>query len=606
MRNSAMLIAITLCGMGSLVSCSDVFDAESNYISETDYNHLNTAADTIYSVTGILSKLQAIADRTVLLGEVRGDLMSVTNITEADLRDVANFSVNDDNKYNSPADYYAIINNCNYFIENADTAKRNNRDEVLFLKEYAAVKAIRAWTYLQLVTTYGKVPFVTKPVLTKAAAEQDYPMYDIKQVCDYFINEDGLDALAEIDLPGYGDIKSLPSSHFFFPVRVVLGDLNLWAGNYLQAAKYYHDYLVHYSTANNTYKINPISSGAVSWYGTSWMSMSDSWTGIIYESDERNVSLDNELITMIPMDSIPSEGYYSTLRGLMNTSSATDYSYQVSLVPSQQIKNLSEAQTYCYNNEGVCEYAPKGLDDYMSGDLRLISSWGFTNNGYALSSGEKIDYQTIYKHSTKNVHVYRKTLIYLRLAEAMNRAGYPHYAFQILSSGVNTNVINDIIAPHYSQADSTLLVNNFDFHAAEFATDKTTSYILALTPEDDYTDRNLINTIGIHSRGCGFTPANEFYQMPYDPSITDPQQQLQYQIEKVEDLIVDEEALEFAFEGYRYYDLLRIALRREASDPQYLARKVNARNGNGTDAGLAGILADKTNWFLNWNGQIGY
>lgn len=600
------LFAISLYGMGSLVSCSDVFDVESNYISETDYDHIKTASDTIYSVTGILNSLQAIADRTILLGEVRGDLMSVTDVTDADLRNVANFNITDNNKYNTPADYYAVINNCNYFIQNADTAKRNNRDEVLFLKEYAAVKAIRAWTYLQLVTTYGKVPFVTKPVLTKAEAEAEYPMYGIQEVCRYFIDEDGLDALAEIEIPGYGEIKSLPSSHFFFPIRLVLGDLNLWAGNYLQAAKYYHDYLIQYSTANNTYKINPISSRSIAWASATWLSLSDSWRSQFYAAGEKSTAFDNELITIIPMDSIPSEGYYSELRGLTNTSYADDKSYQVSLVPSKQLINLSESQTYCYNNEGVCEYAPKGLEDHMSGDLRLFAAWWFTENGYALSSGEKTDYQVIEKFSTKNIHVYRKTLVYLRLAEAMNRAGYPHYAFQILSSGVNTNVIRDIIAPHYSQADSTMLVNNFDFHAAEFATDKSSSYILALTPEEDYTDRNLINTIGIHSRGCGFTPANEFYQMPYDPSITDPQQQLQYQIEAVENLIVDEEALEFAFEGYRYYDLLRIALRREASDPQYLARKVNARNGNGSDAGLASVLSEKTNWFLHWNGKIGY
>ena len=110
------LFVISLYGMGSLVSCSDVFDVESNYISETDYDHIKTASDTIYSVTGILNSLQAIADRTILLGEVRGDLMSVTDVTDADLRNVANFNITDNNKYNTPADYYAVINNCNYFI----------------------------------------------------------------------------------------------------------------------------------------------------------------------------------------------------------------------------------------------------------------------------------------------------------------------------------------------------------------------------------------------------------------------------------------------------------------------------------------------------------
>ena len=32
------------------------------------------------------------------------------------------------------------------------------------MKEYAAVKAFRAWTYLQLALVYEKVPFVTEPI----------------------------------------------------------------------------------------------------------------------------------------------------------------------------------------------------------------------------------------------------------------------------------------------------------------------------------------------------------------------------------------------------------------------------------------------------------
>ena len=105
-----------------LTSCSDFFEQESDQIIYTDKDHLNSASDTIYSVTGILNKLQALADRTVLLGEVRGDLTTITNVASSDLRDVALFQIGDDNMYNVPRDYYAVINNCNYFIAHADTA----------------------------------------------------------------------------------------------------------------------------------------------------------------------------------------------------------------------------------------------------------------------------------------------------------------------------------------------------------------------------------------------------------------------------------------------------------------------------------------------------
>ena len=148
-------IAAALVSLTALTACSDFFNQESEHVIFTDNEHLNNATDTIYSVTGILTKLQALADRTVLLGEARGDLVDITNVTNSDLRDVALFDVKDDNRYNQPKDYYAVINNCNYFIAHADTALKNNRNEYIFMKEYAAVKAFRAWTYLQLVLNYG-------------------------------------------------------------------------------------------------------------------------------------------------------------------------------------------------------------------------------------------------------------------------------------------------------------------------------------------------------------------------------------------------------------------------------------------------------------------
>jgi len=59
----------------------------------------------------------------------------------------------------------------------------------------------------------------------------------------------------------------------------------------------------------------------------------------------------------------------------------------------------------------------------------------------------------------------------------------------------------------------------------------------------------------------------------------------------VEDLIVDEEALELAFEGSRFFDLMRVAHRR--NDPNYLASRVARR-----DASLLGKLQNPDNWYF--------
>ena len=590
-------ILLPLGGLGGLLtSCSDFFEQDSTYIIDAKKDHLNNATDTIYSLTGILNKVQAIADRTILLGEARGDLMTVTDATPADLRAVANFTIGDDNMYNNPLDYYAIINNCNYFIAKADIELKNNRNQFIFKKEYAEVKAIRAWTYLQLVTTYGRVPFVTEPIMTKEVSERSYPMYVIKQVCNYFTNDlqELVDKKLDEELPDYGIIKSLPSKNFLFPVRLVLADLYLWAENYYEAAKYYHDFIINRNGKSGIY---PTTTYSVRWLDTDWDNANKSWESYTFRSSvEESTASDNELITMIPMDSIPSEGHYSQLRNIFNTTTQNDY--KVSLVPSNKIINLSESQVYCYNDQGNVTYPTTTKVKEMTGDLRLSQAWE-TEKSVSLSTGGTYDYQYIYKYQTKHVHVYRRTLVYLRLAEALNRAGYPRYAFQILSSGVNTEVLQDSIIPHY-RADSLKIMEDFNFPGTRLSS-ISSAYVANSSP---YRDGNFeVNTIGIHSRGSGFTPANEYYQMPYNPNITDPAEQLAWQQDKVEEMIIDEEALEFAFEGYRFYDLLRVALRR--NDPAWLEKKIQGRNGN-APSGVSVDLKDQNNWFLRWKGRIGF
>ena len=134
-------IALAAAGVGVLGACEDMLEPTSEYVMYDD-DHLNSPSDTASSLIGLIYKLEAIGDRTNLLGEVRGDLVTVRNSADADLQDLADFNVTDENKYNDPRDYYAIINNCNYYITHADMNAYDNRGNQIFLKEMAQVKAI--------------------------------------------------------------------------------------------------------------------------------------------------------------------------------------------------------------------------------------------------------------------------------------------------------------------------------------------------------------------------------------------------------------------------------------------------------------------------------
>jgi len=607
--------------IGGFASCSDFFDQESEHVIFTETDHLNSATDSIYSVIGILNKLQAIGDRTVLLGEVRGDLVDLTKEANSDLRDMALFNIGDDNRYNNPTDYYAIINNCNYFIANADTALKNNRNDYIFMKEYAAVKAIRAWTYLQLVLNYGSVPFVTEPILSKLEAEQNYPKYDLQAVCEYFINDlmPLTDRWAD-EYPNYGNIRSLrdgASRLLFFPMNVVLGDLNLWlasiTGNkstYREAAMRYYKYISQRNGDNSAY---PTGMNYYMWYwgSTAWNSFTSASSG---DWSDEEYGQNTELITIIAGDSIRAEGNYSELRNLFY--SREDNDYRVSIIPSQGMFELSESQANCcLASNGISfSYAPADLTDHKAGDLRLYRSysWGQATNRL---TGERFDVSYVEKQSFQNIHIYRRTQLYLRLAEALNGAGIPRAAFSILSTGLNNEIYETAVYPYCSESDS-IWISQLDFPETRYGI-VTAQYITSSSG-----GTGVYNTMGIHSRGSGWTPYNEFYRLPEAEPIPvvdeegNPIEGL-FVIEKdspdlvekqqafVDSLLLNENGLEMAFEGPRFYDIMRFAMR-QSNPEKFLAEKVAARRGkNNIDEALKSRLMDKRNWYLSWKGQIG-
>ncbi|HNW51297.1 MAG TPA: RagB/SusD family nutrient uptake outer membrane protein [Prolixibacteraceae bacterium] len=75
-------------------------------------------------------------------------------------------------------------------------------------------------------------------------------------------------------------------------------------------------------------------------------------------------------------------------------------------------------------------------------------------------------------------------------------------------------------------------------------------------------------------------------------SVTDPNQI----IEMVEDYITDERSMELAFEGYRMFDLMRIAKRR--GDPGYLANRVAAKYPAEMQEKVKNYWMNEDHWYL--------
>jgi len=696
--------------LGVTTSCDDMLDKGNDYVIYSDDHKLVNPADTVTSVMGILNKLQGIAIRTNLLGEVRADLVVVNDNATSDLKELAELSVSDDNQYNLPRDYYAVINNCNYYLANVDsTAGNANRNEKYFEKEIAQVHSIRAWTYLQLALVYGKVPFVTEPVITKLQSEEQYPMYDITQICDYFI--DDLKPYYGKPYPEYTNIgDDIDPKMCFFPTQVVTADLYLWKAVVTQdkemakqAAKSYYDYIMwDLNGKSNLYTdINRFYWSGQSLYADQYLSPSSTTLSSTIWG-----RLHCEDITKIPMDSASADGYYNELRNLYNTTNHTEL-IEASISPSDIIKSLSRSQTYVdydtYRN--VVEVTPdKFTDEQVEkgyvGDLRYQHNYYERTQKY---NSKEYDFQYISKHNSQHISIYRTSQLYLRLAEALNYAGYPRFAKQILTMGLSNNVISNEVAPYYVNTSDSAFIAYFNFNNNDFLpyaqsyTLNTNEYGIVESVTPVITSSTHVNTLGIHSRGSGMAFLNENYapvapidsiatnypfelqeaipELPIKPeevakpadtpltfeewaeiargtkdeehynsnyynkyldSVTVYNQYLTdmatyneeleryetalneflsaYQTwykavysspefieteqKQIDQLILDEQALEMCYEGNRYYDLMRRAYWWD--DASKLVNPISKRTS------AASQLNDRSKWFLNWKNKIGF
>ena len=548
-----------------------MLEPESDLVEFQEDHTLNHATDSVYSMMGIINGLQTVADRSVLLGAVRGDLMTVTPIASTDLKNLAAFNYAAPNKYNEVSDYYAIINNCNYFIAKVDTAMQR-RGTNLFLREYAAAKSFRAWTYLQLVTNYGEVPFILEPLMTEKEARDamNQPRKGIKEICDSLIAD--LTPYVGINLPNYGTVNNVDAQFYFIPMRAILADLCLWAGRYQEAAYWYHDFL--------TDQRSPIlmSNERSTWASpTQYVAIYDS-----YNPTSTRAGTRGEVLCYIPMEERVFDGHVSDVPNVFNSTTENNYFYEMTASPA--MARLSAAQIHCIEDKSATKtdtiYVPRvgfTSDSYV-GDLRYQSNFRLRSSGTQNEFSELNSYvQTISKVNRTRIPLYRVTMLYLRYAEALNRAGYPQSAFAVLKYGMCDEVIKARVDSVERNRAGNLIY--FDPN------------VYRLTDDGGRTI-----TYGVHSLGSGDSHVNNYYVLPQpEQALATRQDTVDYQIPLVEDLIINEMALEGAFEGNRYYDLMRVALRR--GDAAYLADPVSQR-GYEQNTALRTLLLDSKNWYL--------
>lgn len=562
-------------------SCSDMFDIDSSRVRYEKYHTLDVTADSVYSVTGILYDLQQIADRYVILGEVRGDLVDVNELTKASLRNLSEFNFEDANEYLDIADYYKVINDCNYLMAHMDTTLRHNNEAVM-VDEYVAALSIRAWTYMQLALNYGKVPYYTNPITTEADTEEEYPEYDIKEMALELIPQ--LLPYLDYKLPVWSGLSAgnfVVTTELFPPIQLILGDLYLWLGDYQNAWYTYNDYItnnpdcyMNASTGSTTTRyagLMPLGPAQVTTTAKSTNAANNSWG--YTNAFSTIMGKGKEALCVVPMQNKEADGTVSEVASLFYTNDGTHQ-----LTGSDLWYQLSLAQDYIAGST-----TQAGRDD---GSYTILSAKGdqraeYLRYKYQTEENEYIAIRKFNSSSTTSasgtgsvainnwIILYRRALVYLRAAESLN----------CLAA---------------QQHDATLAMSAFGILRDGFD---------ILFPYGDVYKKEIQPyTLGVHARGCGDVYLDTTNYVVKDEVIAKylnkDVETLTFNdtIEYVDNRIVDELALEMTFEGNRFTDLVRFAERRGA---EFLANKVASRKGSDNrDEDLYQKLLDKKNWYL--------
>ncbi|MEP3837827.1 MAG: RagB/SusD family nutrient uptake outer membrane protein [Algibacter sp.] len=517
-----VLLSLTL-----FTSCESILEVspeevllEENYLGDD-------AIDARSALFGVLSQMQDVAGQYVMLGEMRADLVNVNANTADDLRQINDHNVSEDNSIADPTKLFSIINNCNFALEGIDTDAYDN----LLLDDYASILRIRTWAQMQILINYGELPYITKPIRTNKDLETEYPLLDFNQAINTLISN--LQEIADVENVtkyanslGYNISRMIPNND------ILLGDLHLWNGNYIEAAIHYKQFLDDNVDGNvynlNSYGVTVEPSGSDYVFTTSWISIFQDYIA------------GNEHIDYTAFDDQyrqPNESFEAL---------------------TTQMKPSEWAVLKFGNGKAGYEGEPVEILNYI-GDTRIIGSY----------EGEG-DLSVIYKYQYERFIWNRAAKIYLRYAEAINYAGYPYHALTIINGIFNNPDVEPVDALVFNNAEGFL---NFDI--------------------DQYytvnnSDQPISGNRGIRGR-VGMAPVS-----------IDEDLALNEAIQEVGALILEEAALELAFEGNRWEDLLRFAKR--DNNPAIIAdavfNKFDTSGNTGQASEVRAKLMDPTNWFL--------
>ncbi len=607
------IIAIFLLSVVLLSSCKDFLNPE---------QEINITKDKLFddwyeyrSIAMGLYGIQAdLVEQLVILGELRGDLMKTTENADADMVEIYNFNVSKENKYAQPTNFFKLITAANSFI----TVLKTEHPEVMdkkslvtnYDKLYGEALCMRAWAYFNAVRIYGKVPFLPESLTTidevnnflntegtyidsvqiiygidgykndtlkNVPIQLDKQYFDQNLIIDYFTNE-----LEQ-------KVKSVGVNHFIenndqtwevtiwntYAYHTLLGLMYLTEGDLAKAANNF-EFVTKTNSENYRYQLDNS-------FGM------NNWKNIF-----TNIDLREHIYTIWFNKSYFQQNQFQeffearepnkymlkpTRNAILNWETTWD-NYRL------QVNN---------NQPWTTRTVFKGMPgDFYRG---YGASYAYVQNGVPVSPGNVFgmlwlksenDYRTsalliedadtmIYKYSINknafdkdaNFIVYRAAGVHLWLAEL-----YVWWKFEQ----------NGIVREFTSNAVNILNDgSNYDVNSTRL-------------------QMGVRGRVGVGGATDGIRPGNiNYVRHPFTNEVTgymDVTGNFKGLQLYLEDGIIAERARELAFEGERFYDLMRVAKRR--NDPSFLAKRVSDKFPAGQREQMYTYLMNPDNWYIHY------
>lgn len=576
-------------------SCDSLLDINAQDVVEESESYQNVY-DADNAIWGLYSKFSKLAENTIVLNELRADMMDVTPNATADQVALNNHTATVDNKYCDPTPFYEVILNANDLLANLDSmkiAKRITADD--YAPRYSDVMAIRTWTYLQLGIHYGTVPYINKPISNKS--DLSNPSLYVEKTLDELILQlindmQSVPTLAENTLSSFYNktIQENGKSFFlnlqFINKRLILGDLYLWNDQFVEAATQYKAYMDEAdANSSKTQMKNKIST----WV---WNSSNEPRFQICYQRyKDQDVSSFRNMWKEIFSRSSTEVGS-SAVVGLQDE--------MIWMFSYSGITNSTSPFIKLFANTGVGEYQLKpsawAVDSMWGTQVQQSNGFVFDGRGkessYDVVNGQPVVLKYLYDYydtyttdANKTIHLdydnitnkyslagkwflYRAALLHLRYAEAANRAGYPRLAYALLNNGIKTNY-------DWVKSDGTYRANKVGVQYTSFqppvppagATQAQIDSINAIPatpyPAPFYLDARQNDApypvLRSPWRDNGGIRNRAYLLNDTKPAwVVTTQDSMKW----IENSLIKEAALECGFEGTRWADLLRVARRK--------------------------------------------